>query len=134
MSDHNIPLDKLARVYLKLREQIDVVNKEYEEKLNALKERQDLLRDEMREMLKELGVKSVRTDEGTVMMQIKTRYSTNDWDAFKQFAIEHDAIDLYEKRIHQSNMRLFLEEHPEQIPPGLNADSSYEISVRRPTK
>ena len=47
------------------------------------------------------------------------------------FIIEHKAVDLLEKRIHQSNMKQFLEENPEVLPPGLNVDAEYTITVRR---
>jgi hypothetical protein len=79
------------------------------------------------------GVKSLRTDHGTVSLMEKTRYYTNDWDSFKKFMVEHDAIDLLEKRIAQANMKLFLEENPGSIPPGLNSDTEFDISVRKPT-
>jgi hypothetical protein len=29
----------------------------------------------------------------------KTRYSTQDWDSFKKFILEHEVVDLLEKRI-----------------------------------
>jgi hypothetical protein len=48
-----------------------------------------------------------------------------------RFIREHDAIDLLEQRIHQTNMRTFLSEHPNLIPEGLNVDSKYTITVRR---
>ena len=40
-------------------------------------------------------------------------------------------MELLEKRIHQSNMKEFMEQHPELHPPGLNVDSEYEITIRR---
>jgi len=40
-------------------------------------------------------------------------------------------MELLEKRIHQTNMREFLEENPEVHPPGLNVDQEYEITIRR---
>jgi len=81
-----------------------------------------------------LGVSSVRTDQGTVVLSTKTRYNTQDWDSFKTFMLEHDAIDLLEKRIAQGNMAKFLEENPGLLPPGLNSNTEYAISVRKPTK
>jgi hypothetical protein len=80
-----------------------------------------------------MGSTSVKTEFGTVIMSMKTRYNTHDWDAFKAFMVEHDALDLMEKRISQLNMRRFLEENPALVPPGLNSDSEYVISVRKPT-
>jgi hypothetical protein len=81
-----------------------------------------------------MGVSSVRTENGTVVLSTKTRYNTQDWDSFKEFIKEHDAIDLLEKRIAQTNMGTFLEENPGVVPPGLNSMTEYAISVRKPTK
>jgi hypothetical protein len=39
--------------------------------------------------------------------------------------------ELLEKRIHQTNMKAFLEENPELIPAGLNANSEYSVTIRR---
>jgi hypothetical protein len=47
--------------------------------------------------------------------------------------IEHEAVDLLEKRIAQLNMAQFLEENPGVVPPGLNSTSEFDISVRKPT-
>jgi len=80
-----------------------------------------------------MGVTSVRTAQGTVVLSVKTRYNTQDWDSFKKFVVEHDAVDLLEKRIAQTNMSQFLEENPGLVPPGLNSSSEYDISVRKPT-
>jgi hypothetical protein len=64
---------------------------------------------------------------------VKTRYNTQDWDSFKRFIIENEAVDLLEKRIAQSNMAQFLTENPGLVPPGLNTSSEYDVSVRKPT-
>ena len=61
----------------------------------------------------------------------KKRFWTSDWEAMSKFIVENEAVDLLEKRISQGNMRQFLEENPEQHPPGLNADNEYTITVRR---
>jgi hypothetical protein len=98
-----------------------------------LKEKQDTLKFAMKDQMKALGVKSVQTEFGTVSMINKTRYSTQDWDSFKKFIIEHEVVDLLEKRIAQTNMITFLEENPGLVPPGLNAFSDFEIRVTKPT-
>jgi hypothetical protein len=48
--------------------------------------------------------------------------------------VENDAIDLLEKRIAQTNMKTFLEENPGLVPPGLNSNTEYAVSVRKPSK
>ena len=129
-----IPMDKLAKIYRKIKEEIDVLTKEYDTKVELLKAQQDELRFAMKDQMKALGVKSVNTTFGTVSMINKTRYSTDDWDSFKKFIVEHDVVDLLEKRIDQLNMVRFLEENPGLVPPGLNAFSDFEIRVNKPTK
>lgn len=133
MSDDVIPLDRLAKVYRKIRDQISTLTKEYDTQVEVLKAQQEEIKHAMKDQMQALGVTSVRTPQGTVVMSVKTRYSTADWDSFKKFVVEHDALDLYEKRIAQTNMKQFLEENPGVVPPGLNSNAEYDISVRKPT-
>jgi hypothetical protein len=121
-------------VYLKIRARIQQLTQQYESEVEELKAQQDEIKTALKDQLMALGSKSVRTDQGTVILATKTRYFTQDWDSFKQFVTEHDALDLFERRIHQSNMAKFLEENPSLVPPGLNSDKEYDVSVRKPTK
>lgn len=137
MSDSNeasIPMDKLARVYRKMQTRIQTLTATYETEVEVLKAQQEAVKTALKDQMLALGVKSVNTAEGTVILSTKTRYSTQDWDAFKDFIKENDAIDLLEKRIAQTNMATFLGENPTLVPPGLNSNSEYNIIVRRPTK
>jgi hypothetical protein len=133
MSEDAIPLDKLAKIYRKLRGKITELTQEYDTQVEVLKSQQDEIKNAMKDQMKALGVTSVRTLEGTVVLSVKTRYSTQDWDEFKKFILEHEALELLEKRIAQTNMAQFLEENPGSMPPGLNSSSEYDISVRKPT-
>jgi hypothetical protein len=134
MTEEQIPLDKLARVYRKIRSKIQVLSQEYETQIEVLKAQQQEISNAMKDAMLASGLKSVRTDEGTIMLGTKTRYTTSDWDSFKQFVLEHQVLDLFEKRIAQTNMSQFLEENPGLVPPGLNSDTEYQITVRKPTK
>ena len=128
-----IPLDRLAKIYRKIRAKITTLTQEYDDQIETLKAQQDEIKNAMKDMMKAMGVTSVRTAQGTVVLSVSTRYSTQDWDSFKKFVVEHDAVDLLEKRIAQGNMNQFLEENPGLVPPGLNSSSEYSISVRKPT-
>lgn len=129
-----IPMDKLARVYRKMQTKIQQLTAGYETEVEVLKAQQEVVKTALKDQMLALGVKSVNTAEGTVILSTKTRYSTQDWDAFKEFMKEHDALDLLEKRIAQTNMATFLQENPTLVPPGLNSNSEYAISVRKPTR
>ena len=127
--EDQVPVDKLVRIYMKMRTAIQDLDAQIE----AIKEQQQAVKNEIKDRMRDTGVKSLRTDHGTVSLMEKTRYYTNDWDSFKKFMVEQDALDLLEKRIAQSNMKLFLEENPGVVPPGLNSDTEFEISVRKPS-
>ncbi len=130
----SIPMDKLARVYRKMQARIQELTTAYETEIETLKAQQDAVKTALKDQMLAIGVKSVNTKEGTVILSTKTRYSTQDWDSFKQFVVENDALDLFEKRIAQTNMSTFLNENPGVVPPGLNSNSEYSISVRKPSK
>jgi hypothetical protein len=124
-----IPMDRLAKIYIKIRTKVQELTKD----ISELEAQKDEVANAMREQMKLIGSKSVRTDFGTVTMQLKTRYTSQDWDSFKTFMMQNDALDLVERRISQLNMAKFLEENPGLVPPGLNADSEYTITVKKPT-
>ncbi len=129
-----VPMDKLARIYIKIRNRVQELNQEYETQIEELKTQQAEIANAMKDQMLALGSTTLRTDSGTIMLSKKTRYNTSDWDEFKRFMVEHDAIDLLEKRIAQTNMSKFLEENPGLVPPGLNSDTEYAVSVRKPTR
>jgi len=132
MSEEAIPMDKLALIYRKIRDKISALTKEYDTQVEALKAQQDEIKFAMKDQMKALGVKSVRTDLGTVTLTTKTRYNTQDWDSFKDFILEHKMVDLLEKRIAQTNMATFLADNPTIVPPGLNSTTEFDITVTKP--
>lgn len=127
--DDQVPVDRLVRMYMKMR----TAMQELDAQIETIKEQQQAVKNEIKDRMRGAGAKSLRTDFGTVSLMEKTRYYTSDWDSFKKFMVEHDALDLLEKRIAQTNMKTFLEENPGAIPPGLNSDTEFDISVRKPS-
>jgi hypothetical protein len=133
-TDVTVPMDKLAKVYRRMQSRIQELTTQYESEIEDIKRQQDVVKIALKDQMLKLGVSSVRTDQGTVVLSTKTRYNTQDWDSFKEFIKEHDALDLLEKRIAQTNMATFLSENPSLVPAGLNSMTEYAISVRKPTK
>ena len=133
-TDVTVPMDKLAKVYRRMQSRIQELTAQYESEIEDIKRQQDVVKIALKDQMLKLGVSSVRTDQGTVVLSTKTRYNTQDWDSFKECVKEHDALDLLEKRIAQTNMATFLEENPSLVPAGLNSMTEYAISVRKPTK
>jgi hypothetical protein len=133
MDGETLPADKLVKVYRKIRDAINEKEEAHKAEIAALKEQQDKVSAALLEICNSQNVDSLRTAEGTVSRRAATRYWTNDWESMYRFIKEQDAPFLLEQRIHNGNMRQFLEENPETLPIGLNADTKYVISVRKPT-
>lgn len=124
-------LDKLTAIYLKIRDTRAENKREFENVDKDLEEQQKMLAEQMLDSCKELGADSIKTPHGTIIRSVKSKYWTGDWDSMYTFIKEHGAFGLLEKRLHQTNMKDFLNENPDVMPMGLNVENEYTIVVRR---
>lgn len=127
-------MDKLTRVYIKIRDARSQLTREYEERDAQLKAQQAEVSSAMKDIIRAAGGTGMKTQYGTVSLKTSTRYYAQDWDAMYQFINDNDAPYLLEKRIAQRNMADFLEQNPGVVPPGLNSMSEIEVSVTKPRK
>jgi len=126
-----IPLEKLTRVYIKMREKKAEVAHEMEDKIDKIDSDMKAVKSAILQHMKDIGAESLKTSAGVVYRTVRTTYATSDWESMNKFILEHSVPELLEKRIHQTNMKAFLEENPELIPAGLNANSEYSVTIRR---
>lgn len=126
-----VSAEELAKVYIKIRDAKEAAVERHKQELAALNEQLDAIANEMLELCKSLDANSLRTDAGTIIRKVTTNFNTNDWGSMFEFIKEHNAFGLLQQRLHQSNMKQFLEEHPELLPPGLWSESKYTIVVKR---
>ena len=124
-------LNKLTKVYLKIKAKRSELSANFKEQDGGLQEQQDIIKRALLDHCKEHDVDSVRTSEGLFYRTVKTRYWTSDWESMNKFILENEAVDLMEKRLHQGNMKQFLEENPDLVPMGLNVDAEYILTVRK---
>jgi len=129
-SPPQIPASKLVAVYIKIRD----AKAELAKQDAALSVQMGQIEAELLEICKATGQEGGRTPKGTFTRSVKTRYETSDWQSMYKFIKEHDALELLEQRVSQGNMKVFLQDNPGLLPPGLNSSSRYSITVRRPTK
>lgn len=133
MSD-KLPVEKLVSAYRKLRAAIAEEEEAFEAKVADLKEKLDYVSNELLEFCREQNVDSVKTPAGTVSRRVQSRYWTTDWDQMYDFISKNNAPFLLEKRIHNGNMKTFMEENPDALPVGLQVDNKYVVHVRKPTE
>jgi hypothetical protein len=129
--EKKVPIDKLVKVYVKIRDAREELSRKFEESDGELKDQQDIIKQQILDTCKELNIDSLKTGAGTVTRSVKTRYWSSDWGAMREFIEDRGLFDLMEKRLHQTNMKAFLQENPGERVPGLNSDSYYDITVRR---
>lgn len=130
MSDTS-QVDKLTRVYIKIRDKRAELSKRFNEEDGVLKEQLEKVKGALLDYCKEQGVESVRTSEGMFYRTTKVRYWTSDWESMNKFILDHGLPEFYEKRLNQGAVKEFLEENPDTVPPGLNSNTEYTLTVRK---
>jgi hypothetical protein len=126
-----ISTDKLVETYVKIRDAKRELEKQMEEGIKEYDRQLKLIEAELLVVCKEQGADGIKTKAGTVSRRIKSRYWTSDWQSMYNFIGEYGAYALLEKRLHQTNMKEFLEDNPELRPAGLNIDNEYSIVITR---
>lgn len=125
---------QLVQVYIKIRDAKEIKKKQMEAEIAELEDQLDAVEQELLELCKSTGQDGGKTTFGSFTRSVKTRYWTSDWDSMYKFIREHDAPDLLERRIAQSNFSQFIKENPDAMPAGVNIESKYSITVRRSSK
>ena len=126
-----ISADKLVAVYVKMRDKRAALLREYEEQDEAVKSQMEMVEGKLLDLCKTVGADSLKTQHGTVIRSVKTRYWTSDWNSMHKFIMENNMPELLEKRISQSTLKQLLDENPDMMPPGVNIDSRYAVTIRR---
>jgi len=91
-----------------------------------------VLEAQLLDLCNQIGADSIKTSVGTVMRNLKERYWSKDWENFYKFVLEHKAVELLERRVHQTNMKSFMSEHlGEGLPPGIDVMREFTVTVRK---
>lgn len=126
--------DQLVETFIALRNERDRMRNEWEEKDAVIKEDMTKLEQALLSICNEANATSIKTDKGTVIRKLNERFFCSDWDNFRDYVLEHQALELLERRIHQGNFKEFIaEREAEGLPPGVNVMREYGVTVRKPT-
>ena len=126
-------LEELVKDYLEIRSQREAILAEYEIKDETLKDALKNIEFEMLNICNTTNADSIKTQNGTVIRKLNERFYCNDWDNFRKFVLENEAVELLERRIHQGNFKEFMSgRESEGLPPGVNAMREFGIVVRKP--
>ena len=124
-------MDELSQQYLRLRQKRELLKERFTAEDGELEKAMAEIEEQLLNTLNEVNSNSVSTQSAVIMRSVRKRYNPTNWDAVYKLIERHKAYGLLEKRIHNGNMKDFLEEHPDEYPAGLNVDSRYAVTVRR---
>ena len=132
MSD--IKADSLVSAYLGLRGQREKLARKYDQEDSVLKEQMERLEEAMLSTCNDIGAETLRTESGTIVKTLKENFVCGDWDNFKKFILENNALELLQQRISQTNFKEFVSTRQEEgLPPGISTRREFKITVRKPS-
>ncbi len=76
-----ITAERLVSAYIKLRTARQELKAKYDTEEAVLEKQQNMVTERLQDMMKEIGVDSLKTKFGTVSRKIKVRYWPSDWGA-----------------------------------------------------
>ena len=128
-------LDNIVKTYLAIRDERDKLAREHEAKDKELANDLAELEQVLLNSCNEISADSIKTEVGTIIKSTRESFVCGDWDNFKQFVKDNDAIELLQQRIHQSNFKEFLSNREEEgLPPGISSMREFKITVRKPSR
>ena len=132
MSD--VKLDDLVTTYLTIRTERNTLKNQWEIRDAELKADLEELERAMLQACNDINADSIRTGSGTIIKSLKETYTCGDWDNFKQFVVDNNALDLLQQRISQTNFKEFMSTRQEEgLPPGISTLREVSITVRKPS-
>ena len=127
-------LDDLVTTYLTIKKERNTLKNQWEIRDAELKADLEELERAMLQACNDINADSIRTGSGTIIKSLKETYTCGDWDNFKQFVVDNNALDLLQQRISQTNFKEFMSTRQEEgLPPGISTLREVSITVRKPS-
>ncbi len=127
--------EQLVEAFIAIRDQRDKLLQEYETADKALKAESNQIESALLNICNSVNADSIKTGHGTVMRKLNERFFCQDWENFYKFVLDNEAVQLLERRIHQSNFKEFIKEHEgDGLPPGVNVMREFGVTVRKNSK
>ena len=132
--DNEYDLDELVKIYLTIRREREILTQQYEAKDAELKAEMGSIEQVMLAQCNNIKADSIKTGNGTIIKSLKENFVCGDWDNFKKFVLDNQAVELLQQRIHQTNFKEYISQHNEEgLPPGISVMREFSITVRKPT-
>jgi hypothetical protein len=131
----DVKLDSVVKAYLAIRDEKDRLAREHDAKDRELSQDLAQLEQILLSSCNDINADSIRTGVGTIIKSTRESFVCGDWDNFKTFILENEAVELLQQRIHQTNFKEFLSNREDEgLPPGISSMREFKITVRKPSK
>jgi len=128
----SVNTEQMVDAYLAIRNEREKLLREYEAQDSRLKEDMAKIEAALLTVCNDINADSIKTSHGTVIRKLNERFYCNDWDNFRKYVLEREAIELLERRIHQSNFKQHMSEsEADGLPPGVSVMREFGITVRK---
>jgi hypothetical protein len=128
----SVNTEQMVDAYLAIRNERERLLREYEAQDARLKEDMAKIEAALLTVCNDINADSIKTTNGTVIRKLNERFYCNDWDNFRKYVLEREALELLERRIHQSNFKQHMSEsEADGLPPGVSVMREFGITVRK---
>lgn len=126
----SLKMDELIKKYIQVRSKKSQLKAAYESEVAKYVELQDKIEALLLQKFGEMGMESVRTDEGTAYVSVRSSASVADADAYRTFIRETGNIDMLEMRPSKPAVEQY-REATGVLPPGLNWSETRVVNFRK---
>jgi hypothetical protein len=124
-------VDDLSAEYIRVRTERERLKEKFEDADKVFADQLAEIEYKLIQIMNKAETSSMSTDRAIIIKRVSSRYNPTNWEAVYRLVDKYKAYGVLHKRIHDTNMKDFLEEHPDEYPEGLNVDSRYAVTVKR---
>jgi hypothetical protein len=124
-------VDDLSAEYIRVRTEREVLKEKFEGADKVFADQLAEIEYKLIQIMNKAETSSMSTDRAIIIKRVSKRYNPTNWEAVYRLVDKYKAYGVLHKRIHDTNMKDFLDEHPDEYPEGLNVDSRYAVTVKR---
>ena len=124
-------VDDLSTEYIRIRTEREALKEKFEGVDKVFADQLAEIEHKLVQIMLADNTTSMSTARTIIIKRVMKRYNPTNWEAVYRLVDKHKAFGLLHKRIHDTNMKDFLDEHPDEYPEGLNVDSRYAVTVKR---
>jgi hypothetical protein len=124
-------VDDLSAEYIRVRTERELLKEKFDDADKVFADQLAEIEYKLIQIMNTAETSSMSTDRAIIIKRVSSRYNPTNWEAVYRLVDKYKAYGVLHKRIHDTNMKDFLEEHPDEYPEGLNVDSRYAVTVKR---